>query len=275
MKAVTVVKDYLLASEFAVTPFTPVTIGLRAAEREDVSLAHVNPVEEDPALGHEVLVLRQVLAIGGHADAIDPHDIEELGSRSLPLHGPRHHEVQGPQDVVGDVALLELLLAGLLDELPDAVGQLDLVLLEIDIASGDGQRRVLGCSVEVAEHHGAVGGAGNSVGAADGVENVLVSHLAVVVDAEDGGAVRVRELLQGAHIRIVRGVGHVASTLPDHLQGVDYHELGLRVCLEEALELGDQVVVDLARGIADMKPRAGLVRELPEPLLDPFGSVFQ
>ena len=139
-----------------------------------------------------------------------PHGVEELGGGSLPFHGLRHHEIQRSQNVVGDVSLLKLLLAGLLNELPDAVGQLDFVFLELDVTAGDGQRRVLGCSVEVAEHHGAVGGAGDSVGAADGVEDVLVVHLAVVVDAQDGGPVGVGELLRGAHVRVVCGIGHTA-----------------------------------------------------------------
>lgn len=62
----------------------------------------------------------------------------ELGRSALPFHRAGHHEIEDAQHVVGNLTLLKLFLAGLLNELSFAIIHADLVFLELHVSSSNG-----------------------------------------------------------------------------------------------------------------------------------------
>ena len=263
-----------LYTRIAATPATPATL-LCLAKAQDASFAGADAGEDNSPPCHEIAILGQVLPERGDAYGVQVQLSVELCSGALPLNWAGHHEVEDAEHVVGDLALLKLLLAGLLDKLPLAVVHPDLVLLELNVSPRNGERGPVGASVEVVEDHGAVGRARDSVGSAHGVEHVGVAHLAVVVDAEDGEPALVGELLQGVHVAVVRGIRAVLADAAHHLEGVDDDQARLGVFGQKLPQLRDEVSADFRRRRCDVEPGARLVRELPQPLLNAALRVLQ
>ena len=171
-----------LYTRIAATPATPATL-LCLAKAQYASLTRADAAENDTSSRHKIAILSQMLSECRNTYGVQFQLGVELGRSALPFHRARHHEIEDTEYIVGDLALLKLLLAGLLNELPLAIVHADLIFLKLHISSRHRQRGPVSTSVEVVEDHRAVGSARDSIGSANGVKHVGVAHLTVVVDA--------------------------------------------------------------------------------------------
>lgn len=96
-------------TQIAATPATPATL-LRLAEAQDASLSRSDAGEDDPPSRHEIAILGQVLPERGDAYGIQVQLGVKLRRGALPLHRAGHHEVEDAKNVIGNLALLKLLL---------------------------------------------------------------------------------------------------------------------------------------------------------------------
>ena len=150
-----------------------------------------------------------------------------------------------------------------------------LQLLELDVTTGEGERRVLACSALLGEHEGRVRAAGGARGARHGVENVVVARLARVVHREDRQPILVCEALERAHVAVVGRVRAVAAGRAHLLQGVDDHETGALVPLREIVQLVHESVGDAARVEREAEALARRVGEAPHAALDARERVLE
>ncbi|KRN56207.1 hypothetical protein IV72_GL000343 [Atopobium minutum] len=224
---------------------------------------------------HESAVLRQVLAQHGDRHALDSRSLHKVAHGSLPDAHAARHEVERAHDAIGDVAFLELLLAGLAHQLPDAVLKPQLQFLEPHVAPGYGKRRVGGAPVGPRQNPGAVGATRNSVGAGNRVHHVAVGLLARVVHGDEARRVFVGKLLQRAEVAVVGRIQAVAARPAHLLEGVHYHQAHIGVLVQEAADLLYQAFAQARRRVAQEEALACDVGKRPKALLHALVGVLK
>ena len=115
-----------------------------------------------------------------------------------------------------------------------------------DISPGTVERGGVLSALTLAKNKVAVGGAAKPGGAGDHVHGIIVIHLPQVMHQQNGDAVLVRQRFQNADVPVVAGIGIcVIACGADALERVDDDEFGLRMLLQELLDLFHQPVMEL------------------------------
>ena len=145
-----------------------------------------------------------------------------------------------------------------------------------DVPPGAVERGGVFSAPTLAEDEVAVGGAAESGGAGDHVHGIIVIHLPQMVDQQNGDAVLVRQRFQNADVPVVTGIRiRVIARSADALERVDDDEPGLRMLLQELLDLFHQPVVELLGHDGEVQRGRRVLREIKEAALDALEAVLQ
>ena len=145
-----------------------------------------------------------------------------------------------------------------------------------DVPPGAVERGGVLSALTLAEDKVAVGSAAESGGAGDHVHGIIVIHLPQMMHQQNGDAVLVRKLLEDADIPVVAGVGIcVIACGADALERVDDDEPGLRMLLQELLDLFHQSIVELLGHDGEVQRGRRVLREIKEAALDTLEAVLQ
>ena len=145
-----------------------------------------------------------------------------------------------------------------------------------DVPPGAVERGCVLSALTLAEDKVAVGGAAESGGAGDHVHGIIVIHLPQMMHQQNGDAVLVRQRFQNADIPVVAGIRiRVIARGADALERVDDDEPGLRMLLQELLDLFHQPVVELLGHDGEVQRGRRVLREIKEAALDTLEAVLQ
>lgn len=137
-----------LYTRIAATPATPATL-LCLANAQNASFTRADAGENDSPSRHEIAILGQVLPERGDAYGVQVQLSVELCRGALPLNRAGHHEIEDTKHVVGDLALLKLLFAGLFYQLPDAIAHMNFVFLKLNISARYRKHCPTGAAIEM------------------------------------------------------------------------------------------------------------------------------
>ena len=144
-----------------------------------------------------------------------------------------------------------------------------------DVPSGAVERSGVLSALTLAEDKVAVGGAAESGGAGDHVHGIIVIHFPQVMHQQNGDAVFVRQRFQNADVPIVAGIRVcVIAHCADTLERVDDDEPGLRMLLQELLDLFHQSIVELLGHDGEVQRGRRVLREIEEAALDTLKAVL-
>ena len=145
-----------------------------------------------------------------------------------------------------------------------------------DVPSGAVERGGVLSALTLAEDEVAVGGTAESGGAGDHVHGIIVIHLPQVMHQQNGDAVLVRQRFQNADVTVVTGIRiRVIARGADALERVDDDEPGLRMLLQELLDLFHQPVVELLGHDGEVQRGRRVLCEIEEAALDTLEAVLQ
>ena len=145
-----------------------------------------------------------------------------------------------------------------------------------DVPPGAVERGGVLSALTLAEDEVAVGGAAESGGAGDHVHGIVVIHLPQMMHQQNGDAVLVRQRFQNADVPVVAGIrACVIARCADALERVDDDEPGLRMLLQELLDLFHQPVMELLGHDGEVQRGRRVLREIKEAALDALEAVLQ
>ena len=145
-----------------------------------------------------------------------------------------------------------------------------------DVPPGAVERGCVLSALALAEDEVAVGGTAESGGAGDHVHGIIVIHLPQMMHQQNGDAVLVRQRFQNADVPVVAGIRvRVIARGADALERVDDDEPGLRMLLQELLDLFHQPVVELLGHDGEVQRGRCVLCEIKEAALDTLEAVLQ